>query len=228
MLSSKQHKFKPSKANSKRKEKVIDDSGNLVAKTNNKRFPIVSLPEIPVNVRIQSYRRFIATASVSGTINISDCLNQFMISTTAIALKPYIKAFRIKKVRILAPVTTQGTSVTVSMFPLGVDGTGNSFNSVPETFLDTSASIDIPAYLALSPTLDTPFGSWHYNTTVDAGLVNITAPSGSTMDILFEYILIASVSGAGAYSRTVAGATAGTMYSAAVLTSFNPVGVNVI
>lgn len=216
-----------SKVNKKKKVITESDTGELVKVNSGKRFPILSLPEIVTSHVIAEYRRFVNNGgAVNANLTIQDLLNQFTISVTNVLLYPYIAAIRIKKLRLLSPVTTQGTSITASMLPQGNDSSNNNFNCVPEKYLDTSASIDIPAYLALTPSLDTPLGSWHFSTTVNGNLVKIVAPPGSTLDILFEYIF--AVDAPSAYTRAVAGAVVGQLYAANILTNFVPVGRTVI
>jgi len=227
MLSKSNYK-KTSKVNIKRKEPKEDEQGMLVNANSRKRFPVVSLPMIPTVHIDQVYRRIVNNGgAISGTMAIFDLLKQFTVATTAVLGVSFVRCVRIKKIRCLAPVTTQGTSVTLKLKPSGSDTSDNNFNSVNETYIDTSASIDIPAYISLSPSLDTPLGSWHQNINVDGLLLNISAPPGTTMDILFEYILSADTP-ISAYSRVLAGATIGTLYAGPILTNFLPQGVNSI
>jgi hypothetical protein len=224
---------KPYKKSSKlnKKKKVIIDKidSELVLHNNSKRFPIVSLPEIVPAPTMQLYKRFIcATTGIAGIITIQDLLNQFMIAVTATTLYSTISCLRLKKIRALAPVTTQGTSVSLSMRPAGVDTTNNSFNTVPEQYTDTSASLDIPAYLSLTPSVMTPLGSWHFPITANFNLLTLNCPPGTTLDILFEFILRCSEPSASIYTRTVVGATIGQQYGSTILTNLIPTGNNSI
>jgi len=157
------------------------------------------------------YKRFINNANpiVAQPLQINDLAGCFTVATSATLGHSYARAFRIKKIRMLAPVTTQGTSVTCQIIPFGIDTGNNSFSSVPEAFMDTSASIDVPAYVSLSPSIETPLGAWHYSTGVNQQLATITAPPGTTLDILFEYILFNSTPGISTYTRVLTGATIG-------------------
>ena len=213
---------KSSKQNKKNKVVKENESGMLAHQIQNKRFPIISLPEIVTSHIIQEYRRFVATSSVSGFLTIYDLLNQFMMATLATLANSFIEAVRIKKIRLLSPVTTQGTSVTARLSPFAPDTSTNNFNGIPETYADTSASIDIPAYLSLTPSIMTPLGSWHRAQNTDSNLLTVQCPSGSTMDILFEYILPTS-STAQAYTRAIVGGTIGVLYTKNIITSFVPI-----
>lgn len=218
-----------SRMNRKKKKVKVNEAGLIVTNSSIRyRDPIVSLPEIISSPIFQVYRRFICTTAVADTLTIYNCIQQFMIATTTILAYPMIYAVRVKKIRILAPVTTQGTSVTVRLTPVTVDTSTNNFSAVPETFLDTSASIDVPAYIQLIPAIDTPLGSWHFATSIDGNLLAIVAPPGSTMDIFFEYILRSSTGTAGAPTRAIVAGTVGVTYAAAVATNFIPTGVNFI
>jgi len=114
------------------------------------------------------------------------------------------------------------------MQPLATDSSINSFNSVPETYIDTSASIDIPAYLSLTPSIKTPLGSWHMSTTVSINLLQVILPAGTTMDITFEWIGRESQTGASGYTRVIAAGTAGKTYAATILTNLVPQGIEYI
>ncbi len=220
-----------SKQNNKKKKVLVEHvTGELSTSNSSKRFPVLSLPEIVTQPILQTYRRFVNNGgAVSGALAISDLLNQFTMATTSVLVIPYVRAVRIKKIRILSPVTTQGTSITLSMLPIGADTGQNSFTIVPEMYLDTSASIDVPAFLSLTPSIETPLGSWHLSITnaSSSQLLQIVCPQGSTMDILFEYILN-TVQSVPSYTRTIAAGTAGTLYAANILGNFVPQGVNAI
>jgi hypothetical protein len=230
MRSQKSYKS-PSKANKKKKKIIVESETGMLAKVNaSNRNPIICLPEIVTNPILTVYRRFVANGAVSGTIQISDLHNQFCTAVTSTAGFPIHRMIRLKKIRCLSPVTSQGTSVTLTMLPNTVDTGQNNFNAVPELYLDTSASIDIPAYLSLTPSLQTPLGSWHSsNTSVNSNLMQLVCPSGSTLDILFELILRSDIPNAGSsYQRTIAAAIIGVQYAAPILTNLQPAGVNAI
>lgn len=215
---------KTSKFNKKKKVISESETGELTKVNKGSKYPITFLPEIVTSHVIQEYRRFVNNGgSVSGFLTVADCLNQFMFASTPLLLYCWVKAVRIKKIRILCPVTTQGTSIVCSLQPIAVDTSNNCYNAVPEKYVDTSASIDIPAYLSLTPSIDTPLGSWHFNVNSGSSLVTVSCPPGSTMDILFEYIITTEGSGS-TYQRVVAGATPGVLYTANILTNFVPSG----
>jgi hypothetical protein len=208
---------KPSKHNVKRKALPQQREDGLLPmmQSQNKRFPIVSLPEIITVPRHHLVVRYINNGSAVN-FNFSDlsCAQILMIAVTSTSLVSMIKACRIKKIRALSPVTTQGTSVTLSMTPSGVDNATNNFNALPETFTDTSASIDIPAYICLKPSISTPLGSWHLS---DSGVANqnlltIIAPAGTTLDIFYEFTLN-QIGANTSPALVVAGATVGTVYT---------------
>ena len=226
MIKEKKSFKRPSKVNQKRKKNLDqDETGELTRVNAGKRFPIISLPEIVTTPILQCYRRFIATSAVSGNIAIADLLNQFTFATTSVLGYPYCRQVRLKKIRALTPVTTQGTSVLLSMTPIGIDSSSNCFNAVVETYIDTSASIDVPAYIHLTPSLKTPLGSWHFNNTTTNNLLAVIFPAGTCVDILLEFIPTWSTISAPAYTRVLAAATVGKTYAAPILTNLIPQGV---
>jgi len=212
--------------------KMRESESGIVHDSNGERKqPIVSLPEVIVSPVREIYRRFLAASGANANVTIGDLLNQFLFAISATTAYSYVSAVRIKKVRVLAPLTTQGTSVALALRPQGDDNTSNNFNAVPEQFMDTSTSIDIPAYLALRPSKDTPFGSWHQNMNVNTTgkLLTINCPPGTTLDVLFEYIERNPINTTlvPTYSYTSSGMSAGVLYASSLAGgSFLPVGVN--
>lgn len=187
------------------------------------RVPIIALKDCVSCPIFTMRRRFVSTASISGNLSIFDLINQFMFATTTTSLYPTTAAIRLKKIALLSPVTVQGSSVTCLLRPQNTS-TDNNLVSVNETLIDTSASIDVPAYLSITPSVQTPIGSWHYSTNTNSPLCAITCPNGSCMDLTMEFIP-AWNSTPSSYIRTVVGATVGQSYGATILTNFIPQGV---
>ncbi len=196
------------------------DGHNLIVKQD-VRHPIIALPEISPSPVYRQSRRFIASSAVNGNLTIANLLDQFMIQVSTALGVSYVKALRVAKLKLLAPVQTQGTSVQLKVQPIGIDSGNNSFSGVPETYQDTSASIDVPAYLELKPKIDTPLGSWHFSVNVDLALLYIVAPQGTTFDIVFEFILN-NEAAASSYTNTLVTGTVGTLYSRNIVTNFVP------
>lgn len=171
--------------------------------------------------------RFIASSSISGNLTIAHLIDIFCFAATTVLVYSPFASVRLKMLRLLAPVTTQGTSVTLWLRPATVDSSINSFNVLPEIIVDTSASIDRPAYARVKPSPESPLGSWHWTTSTSTNLIFISAPQGTTMDIELEAVPNRGQAPLG-YTRAVAGATVGQIYSATIITSFVPVGVNAI
>ncbi len=202
------------------------ETGELVKFNAHKRFPVISLPEIVTNPIFTIKRRFNTSTTTAGTITIADLLKQFVVATSATTGVAYVTALRLKKICALAPITTQGTSTTLIMRPQSADGSNNCFNAVPETYLDTSSSIDVPSYINLTPSIKTPLGSWHYASNVSANLLDVSFPAGTCVDMTIEFILRCAESAVSGYSRVLVGATTGVMYAGSILTNITPVGVN--
>jgi hypothetical protein len=75
----------------------------------------------------------------------------------------------------------------------------------------------------LSPSIDTPLGSWHYcSSNVNLNLLTVSFPAGSTIDILFEVIPRTTTSTSSTYTRSLSGAVAGVRYAAPILTNMLP------
>lgn len=175
----------------------------------------------------QYVRRYLCASAVSSSLTINDLNNSAIMASTTVVGFSLNRATRIKRIRIWCPLTTQGTSVTVTLTPSSVDSANNSFIDFPKTISDTTISIDRPAYIDYRPDLNHPSGSWHIANTVNINLMSIVAPIGSIIDLHLESILNFSNTQSG-YAATLVGATAGQMYVRTILGSAIPVGVNTI
>lgn len=185
--------------------------------------------ELKPNPIIQYKVRYQAVSAISALeYAIYNVVTSKIVSTTATVGISLLKAARIKRVQMWAAVATQGTPVVVSLLPSGEDPGNNSFSDLPDKILDTSISIDKPAYIDYRPKVDHPSGSWHFSNTVTNGLFLISCPSGTIIDVDFEAILNMSEPVATTVI-TLAGATAGTLYTANAFTNLAvAVGVNPI
>jgi len=219
-----------SKKYSKKSKKVVykDHYDDILVKNNkNLREPILEMPEINMMPIYHTKRRFIAAAAVSGQITIYQLFEQFRFAISTTTAYIYIRAVRIKRIRMLSSVATSGTPVTCSIQPLTTtDATLNCFNSVPSVYSDTSSNLSVPCYVDISPSEKTPLGSWHTNQLVNANLAQIAAPSGTILDLDLEFIL--NLAGASVYNSSTTGMTTGTLNAGTLCTNFNPVSLNYV
>jgi hypothetical protein len=181
------------------------------------------LPPMSPNASFVIKRRYIANGATSGAIVISDLFNSWVVASTTILGHPIGRAYRLKKISILSPVTTQGTTVLLQMTPNSTESTSNSFNSMPEAYVDTSCSIDKPAFISLKPSEMSPFGSWHVVAqSATPNIIAVVCASGSVMDLTIE--IIANNGADTTYSTVLVGATAGVSYARSILTNFAVIG----
>jgi len=216
---------KYSKKSSKKKVVIRDDKDFINESNKSLSHPVLELPELNMMPIYHTKRRWTASSAVSGIMTIYQCFEQFRLAISATTAYSYVRAFRIKRIRILASVATSGTPVTVQVQPTTTtDSTLNCFNSCPSIFSDTSSNLSIPAFVDVQPSSKTPLGSWHTNQLVNNNLSTIVAPSGSIMDIDFEFIL--NIGGnSSTYTSTSAGMTAGFLYAGNMVTNFVPVAL---
>jgi len=219
-----------SKKYSKKTKKVVhkDHYDNIMVKNNkNLEKPVLELPELNMMPVYHTKRRFTASAAVNGTITVYQLFEQFRFAISATTAYIYIRAVRIKRIRLLASVATSGTPVTASIQPSVIsDATSNCFNSLPSVYTDTSSNLSVPCFVDVSPSEMTPLGSWHTNQLVNNTIATIVAPSGAIMDLDLEFVL--NLTGASTYTSTSSGMTAGLLYAGNMITNFAPVSVNAI
>ncbi len=149
-----------------------------------------------------------------------------VLNTTAV---PLAATVRLKKIAVWASVTTAGTPVSVSITPVQSDSTLNLFDAMNVTQTDTSVSYDRPAYVELSAVKNTFIGGPRSAlVNVSSAIVNITAPSGSIIDISYEYILNLAQTSPGILTYSVSGSAVGTMgrYKTLCGVAVQPIGVN--
>ena len=167
--------------------------------------------------------RYAASASISSSITIANLLGtRVMAATTTTGYSPYF-ALRLRRLKIWAPVTTQGTPVTIALTPVGVETTTNCYADIPETQTATSDTLDWPAYIDYKPHELHPSGSWHQTNTTSLALIGFTCPQGSIMDLKIEAMYATGNAPLG-YVATLVGATVGTNYSLKIASNLVPVG----
>jgi len=176
------------------------------------------------NARYDYTRRYVAGAAVATSITIANLFSSLVFAaTTTVGYSPFY-AIRLKRIQIWAPVTTIGTPVTISLTPVAVESTTNSYADLPEMQSDTSDVVDIPAYIDYRPHELHPSGSWHLSNSTSLALVSINVPIGSVVDIRFE-ANINVITGTQGYTATLVGATVGNIYTLKIASNLNPQSV---
>lgn len=170
-------------------------------------------------------RRYQSGSAVNGVYQIYDIHQTLlMAATTVLGYCPYEVA-RLKRMQIWAPCPSVGSPATITIQPVGVDATNNSFTDLQEIFTDTTDSVDQPAYVDFRPKITHPSGAWHYTNTVNSNLVQVAAPSGSIMEVEVEYMLNV-LDNPNGFTSVLVAATAGKMYCRDVITSFVALSIN--
>jgi hypothetical protein len=166
-------------------------------------------------------RGTVTAAFSSATLRAID-LSAFLgvIATAATTCQFLCDQFRLRRVCVWAPVTTQGTPVTV-MLKWADDPNGVSSSGPPKTVSDTSSSVDKYAYACLEPPsgmkgATSYFTQWQ-DSSLTTPLVVCTAPIGSIIQFWFNWIL--DDIGATTSGPTIAGATAGNVYHKSIVAS---------
>lgn len=182
--------------------------------------PLMFVP----NLKFSYKRRYVAIANAAGNLTIANALASLLVATTPILGNSLLRVVKVKRIRIWAPVVTQGTPVVIILIPVGDDASNNSYVDEQKTMTDSSQVIDRVAYVEYTPKKTHPSGSWHKSTAVSIPLVSIIAPIGSIMDV--DYVGELNVSNTQfGFTQVLVGATPGDIYARAIST-FQPQGVN--
>jgi len=145
------------------------------------------------------------------------------ITATSATTSVYISdSFRLKRVTMWSWSGTQGTTVDIMLkFPDSGNGAGQA--GPPCVIMDSSASMDKPAYVTLRPPKDSAQNLWYDCATTNTTVMLIyLSPQLAIMDLEFEFII--DDLGAAVAGPTIAGATLGNIYhrSTATLLAVTP------
>jgi hypothetical protein len=197
-------------------------------------------PPVPQTMSVFKRLRFVQPGPNGPTgysITNTDLMDLYCMAVTTTSAYQLFNSVRVVAVEVWAPGaldTTNDAAVINTCFvefPAMVSSTGLGGKSV--RYVDTSASLDIPAHVRCAP----PHGSyaelWTTNTSV-AGtnvMFNLGGPStGLIVDVSIELTLRDSAQAPQAVTASVAGATVGQIYvrdlDSTSSGSLSPVGVN--
>ncbi len=183
--------------------------------------------QFDANPKQHTKYRYLCSNAIALDYTINELFKMNVFAATTTLAYSVWRAARIKAVTIWGPCTTQGTPVTSSLRPSGIDA-DNSFADLLQVYTDTSSDITRPAYVHHRFDKHTPGGAWHYcQSPATMKLFNINCPSGSVVDIEVEYVP-AIASTAVPLSYTVAAAIVGVQYSLAPATGMIPQDVSFI
>lgn len=155
-----------------------------------------SLPVRTVRRRWQSRED---SAITGQTFRLTEGHRQFLVCTVADTTAVcWVDCWRIKSISIWVNNSDQDPT-TCSIYPLTGDIDSNSFNDREAAFTCSSRSQAKPGSMKIIPARDTPLGSWHktssvnatgtlFSMSVDNGGANSGSWSTTTMDIEFEYV----------------------------------------
>ncbi len=177
-------------------------------------------------------RRFVSAENVAITnqnFTLSNGHRQFLVVTdTAGTAVCWVDVWRIKSVSVWC-INYVDNATTVTIRPLSTDLDTNNYNDREATYSCSSRSEAEPGSMKIVPARDTPLGSWHKTSTVNATGVlfglNVNyggASSGNwatvTIDIEFEYVenMVGSPQG---YSVSTSTLTPGTLGGSNLFTS---------
>lgn len=183
--------------------------------------PIEFTPESKFNFK----RRFACGSALNFSLSIYHLLAMKLVATTTIVGNSLFSVVRLKRLQIWTPCITMGAGATCTITPLSFDSTDNNLNDVLRPISDSTSNTYEYAYVDFVPKKTHPSGMWHTSRAIDDALLSINATTGSIVDITLECIENTSGAPLG-FTRVIAGATAGTIYTCRPATGMTAVAVN--
>jgi len=172
-------------------------------------------------VREWKIRADVAANAASQTMTAGQLSSHLGIIATSATTSVYLSpSFRIKKVQMWSWTATIGTTVDISIKYTDTATAGGQ-GGPPQTIADSSASVDKPAYVCLSPENSSIYKDWQ-NAAAANSILTVYSPQQSIIDITFEFFL--DDLGAAVAGPAIAGATLGNLYhhNIATLTVVQP------
>lgn len=185
-----------------------------------------SKPQPPIYIQpptysAQSVRRWkvrmdVAANAAAQTMT-SGHLSQVLgiVATSATTSTFLSDSFRLRRCSMWSWTGTAGTTVDI-MLKYVDSGNGAGQAGPPCVRMDSSASMDRPAYVSIKPPRTSAQNLWHDCTTAGTNFLTYYSPQTAIMDLDFEFIV--DDLGAPTAGPTLVSAVAGTIYHHSVLT----------
>lgn len=163
-------------------------------------------------------QRYKSVAAGSVGVTIADLLDSYFTASAANAGYRIFVALKIKKIELWAPAVNSVTTSSQLSFLWGAPQSADDFCMPSQVITDMSLGASDPAHLCLKPPANGLFSKWFGSISSTDQVFYLEAPADTVMDIHLTAILFdGSGGGTGftptAITSTVAGATAGYIYS---------------
>lgn len=149
-------------------------------------------------------------------LRVDDILDSFFVANAATSGLRIFSAVKIRKIEIWGPPGDGGSASTVS-FTWYNEASGQDVGAPSQVLTDTSVSPNDVPHLCVEPPKNSSAAMWLSTTANTDTLCAMILPFGSVVDIHLVGTIAEGAVGGGtpqnAVTRTVAGATAGVMYS---------------
>ncbi len=173
-------------------------------------------PTFNATVAFRKRFRYTATNAGSSLITARKLIGSLVVATSATVGNPIVQSVRIRNVSIWGPMSSSLAPVTVSVeYPQQSGASGAAGPSRIQS--DTSMGAMKPAFVSYAPPQDSLQHMW-LNDNTDP-VLKLVYPAGAVIDIDLDLVL--HDDGANGTTITIAGATAGVLYLAAL---DNPTG----
>ncbi len=150
------------------------------------------------------------------TISIDDLLDNYFVASASNAGLRVFSAVKLRKVEAWGPAYTGASPVNL-VFTWLSENSGTEVGAPSQAITDTSVAFNDCPHICVTPPPNTACAQW-LSATVNADKVfAIVAPANTVVDIHFTGVLAEGAVGGGtpqnAVGRSVAGATAGQLYT---------------
>jgi len=179
-------------------------------------------PQIKANPIVKHKFRFSSATGTTTEItsnNLITCCGNIATTTTNVRAIAY--AVKVNQISIWSPPAAQGSNSTCSVNWFGL-------NSPNVLISDTTVSVATPALIHSKPPPKSVAAFWN-NGGTNNSVIDITAPSGSIIDVDLSFVFNDNANGAG-LSSTVIAKTVGDLYYSGLdgtftSTSFPPISL---
>jgi len=158
------------------------------------------------DVAANAASQVITTAGLGGLLGV--------FATSAVASVYLCNSFRIRKIDMWSYTATIGTTVDINI-KLSDTATAGGVGGPPQSIGDSSASIDKPAFVSLTPNNSSVYREWQ-NSAAANSFFSYYSPQQAIMDIHYEWWL--DDLGATVAGPVLVGATLGNIYHKAIAT----------
>ncbi len=173
-------------------------------------------PSINFTKTVAYVTRYTMGNAALANLSVNDILDSYFVASSASAGNRVFTAVKIRKIEIWGPASYAGAASTVS-FTWYNETSGQDVGQPSQVITDTSVSTNDVPHICVVPPKNSAAAMWQSASNNSDPLCAMILPYGSVVDIHLVGAIAEGAVGGGtpqvAVTRTVAGATAGVLYS---------------